>query len=327
MLIVGTADGTYRVTGVADGGDISVQKPLDTPRAERVRQFNAVDGVFAATEAGLYYTTDGTDWTDLGVPRDSVWAVTVSPTGDHLYAGTVPAHVYATPLPADDITSDGLDWRELDGFQDLPSREEWGVPRHDNKARVRDLCIHPNSPSRLIAGVEPGGVHVSTDAGDSWTERNETVHDDIHSLHVVADGEVLAATGRGLYRTVDAGQTWTRLDEGFEQRYFRTVYEHEGTIYASAACVPPSDRWETSAADPALFASTNGTSLERLDTPCPEEVVVGWTTTDDSLLGVTHRGTILGLQDNAWGVVGGLPSEETIPGCYYNLTWDNNGTD
>lgn len=321
MLVAGTEDGAYRVTGLSDARDTVVRRVLDAPRVERVRQFDAVDGVFAATEAGLYYSTDGHDWIDLHVPKAPVWAVTVSPNGDRLFAGTVPAHVYVTSLPAGEISPQNLSWRELEGFQELPSRDEWGVPRHDNMARVRDLCIHPESPDRIVAGVEPGGVHVSTDGGQTWEERNDGVHDDIHRLHVVADGEYLAATGRGLYRTATAGRSWTRLDENVEQRYFRTVFEYEGDVYASAARVPPSNCWETAEAAPVLITWHDGTTLDRLDSPCPDEVVVGWTGTDETLLGVTHRGTILRKQGDTWGVTGELPSSETIPGCYYNLTW------
>jgi photosystem II stability/assembly factor-like uncharacterized protein len=193
-------------------------------------------------------------------------------------------------------------------------------------ARVRDLCIHPDAPTRLVAGVEPGGVHVSGDGGETWTERKTGVHDDIHSLHVVADGEYLAATGRGLYRTVNAGRSWTRLDETVEQRYFRTVYQYDGALYASGACVPPSNCWETAEAAPALFRCSDGTSLDRIDSPCPDEVVVGWTTADETLIGTTHRGTILRTRGDTFEIAGELPSAETIPGCYYNLTWYDDGT-
>jgi hypothetical protein len=319
MLVAGTGDGAYRVIGVSSGSAADVQTVLDVPRVERVRQFDAVDGVFAATGNGLYHSTDGNDWVDLRVPRNPVWAVAASPTGDRLYAGTVPAHVYVTSLPAEGISPRKLDWRELEGFQALPSREEWGVPRHDDEARVRDLCLHPESPERIVAGVEPGGVHVSADGGETWTERNEGVHDDVHGLHVVDDGEYVAATGRGLYRTANAGRAWTRLDGAVEQRYFRSVSQYDGALYASAACVPPSDRWETAAADPALFTSADGASLDRLASPCPDEVVVGWTATDDRLLGATHRGTLLATRGETVTVVGDLPSTDTIPGCYYDL--------
>jgi hypothetical protein len=321
MLVAGTESGAYGVTGVTDGGPLDVEVVLDAPRVERVRQFDAVDGVFAATSAGLYYSPDGRDWGDLAVPVDPVWAVTVSPDGERIYAGTVPTHVFVASLPGDGLVPQSVEWRKLEGFRELPSRDDWGVPRHDGKARVRDLCIHRASPGRVVAGVEPGGVHASVDGGVTWAERDTGVHEDVHSLHVVADGEYVAATGRGLYRTTDAGRSWMRLDDGVDQRYFRTVYEYEGVLYASAACVPPSNRWETREANPALFASRDGRSLERLDSPRPDEVVVGWTATEGALVGATHRGTIIETDGETWRVLGTIPTTETIPGCYYNLAW------
>lgn len=319
MLVVGTADGAYRVRGVRDAGDVTVEKGLDASRVERVRWVDAVDGVFAASSDGLCFSTDGREWTDLGVPVDPVWAVAVSPDGERVYAGTVPTHVYAAAVPEAGLQSGRVEWHEVDGFRDLPSRDEWGVPRHDGNARVRDLCVHRDSPERLVAGVEPGGVHVSPDGGETWTERRDGVHEDVHSLHAVGDGEYVAATGRGLYRTTNAGRTWTRLDADVEQRYFRTVYEHDGVLYASGACVPPSDRWETPAADPALFACRDGESLERVDSPRPTEVVVGWTTTNGVLVGATHRGTLLRQHGDSFVVAGAVPTTDTIPGCYYDL--------
>lgn len=61
----------------------------------------------------------------------------------------------------------GTSWRELEGFQELPSREEWFTPRHRNKAHVRSLDTHPDTPDRVIAGVKIGGVHPSDDHGET----------------------------------------------------------------------------------------------------------------------------------------------------------------
>jgi hypothetical protein len=118
----------------------------------------------------------------------------------------------------------------------------------------------------------------------------------------------------------DAGHSWTRLDDHVNQRYFRTVYQYDGVLYASAANVPPSDQWKTPDAEPALFTSQTGTPLERTDTPCADEVVVGWTILDEMLIGATHRGTLLKTQGETWEITGELPRSEPIPGCYYNLT-------
>jgi hypothetical protein len=319
MLIVGTADGAYAVTGLPDSAELRVRKVLDTPRVERVRTFDGVEGVFAAAETGLYHSRDGSEWTDLGVPVETVWAVTVAPDGETIYAGTRPTHVYAAPLPEPgQVPAAALDWEELAGFQTLPGRENWGVPRHGDMAQVRDLCIHPASPERIVAGVEPAGVHVSTDGGETWEARREGVHEDIHGLHVVDDGEYVAATGRGLYRTTDAARTWRRLDTA-DQRYFRAAHEYDDVLYASAACVPPAEFWETPEADPALFWSADGETLERISAPHDDEVIVGWATSSVGLLGVTHRGTILRRSDGEWSVAGDLPTEESIAGCYYSL--------
>ncbi|WP_232702795.1 WD40/YVTN/BNR-like repeat-containing protein [Halobacterium wangiae] len=321
MLIAGTGDGAYSVTGLAGGGDTAVAKVLDAPRVERVRQFDAVDGVFAATKAGLYYSRDGSDWVDLRVPEETVYAVVVSPDGERIYAGTRPTHVYVSSLSQDGhVRPEALDWRELAGFRDLPSRDEWGVPRHDNVAKLRSLCAHPDSPDRIVAGVEPGGVHVSEDRGETWDERSDGVHDDVHKLYTERDRVYVAATGVGLYRSTDVGRSWTRLDETVEQRYFRSVYSHDGVLYTSAACVPP-NRWDQREADPAVFQCRDGTTLAAVAFPCPDEVVVGWTTVGDDLVAVTHRGTVLRRRDGGWTTVADIQPPDTLPGRYCNLTW------
>ena len=322
MLVAGTGDGAYRVTGVEEPGETTAERVLDVPRVERVRQFDSVEGLFAATKAGLFYSLDGTEWTNLQVPEEIVYAVGVSPDGDRIYAGTRPTHVYVSPVPSGtDLSRPGAyEWGELDGFRELPSRDEWGVPRHDNIAQVREICTHPDAPERVVAGVEPGGVHVSDDGGETWEERREGVHDDIHELRVVSDREYLASTGVGLYRTADAGRSWTRLDEGVDQRYFRAAYVHDDVLYTSAACVPP-NRWEDDDADPALFECRDGRALEAVASPRPDEVVVDWIEVGGDLLGATHRGTLLRNRSGELTVVGEIPTLDTTYGRYVSLSW------
>ncbi|UPM44956.1 WD40/YVTN/BNR-like repeat-containing protein [Halocatena salina] len=107
---------------------------------------------------------------------------------------------------------------------------------------------------------------MSEDGGETWTERTDSVHDDIHELRLIDASEYLASTGVGLYRTTDCGRTWTRLDMDVKQRYFRAACLHDGTLYASAACVPP-NRWEEPDANPALFECRDGVTLECVKSP------------------------------------------------------------
>ncbi|NEU56970.1 glycosyl hydrolase [Halorussus sp. MSC15.2] len=319
MLLAGTYDGVYR----ADGPRFdSAERVLDAGRVVRVRRFDGWDGVFAATKSGLYRSTDGGDsWTDLEVPREEVYSVLGDPVGgessrgddEHrrdsldgkrLYAGTHPAHLYVSE-------DEGETWRELSGFQDLPSRDRWHTPRHRDEAHVRSLGAHPETPDRVVAGVEVGGVHVSEDRGERWAERRSGVHDDVHHVLVRGPDHYVASCGGGLYRTGDAGEMWLRLDSDVDQTYFREAFAHDGTLYAAAAQSSPGT-WEGArGADAALFESENdGDTLESVPYPGqPEEVVLSWTAdADGRVFAGTNGGSVILRASGEWVEAGELPA-------------------
>ncbi len=296
-LLLGTEDGVYRAPDVQLEDATQV---LDAGRAIRVRQFG--EAVYACTKTGLYCSTDsGRTWSDLGVPLKEVYSVCASPDGEQLYAGTHPAHLYVS----DD---DGGSWRELDGFQELPSRDEWYTPRHRNEAHIRSLDTHPDAPNRVIAGVEVGGVHVSDDSGETWTERRDGVHDDIHHVLVRSPEEYIASCGGGLYRTEDAGRSWIRLDEELSHRYFREAIAHDGRLYAAAARSSPGTWRGESGADAALFVSDD--DGETFSTPSypggPQEVILAWTVADGQVIAGTNGGRTIIETDDGWETLGVL---------------------
>ncbi|MFB6221864.1 MAG: WD40/YVTN/BNR-like repeat-containing protein, partial [Halolamina sp.] len=325
MLFAGTDDGIYRLSGIEDGDDTTVQKIHDGGEVMRLRRFDAYDGVFAATESGLYHSLDGEDWTNLNVPEEKVYSVAADSDG-RLYAGTRPAHVYAAS-PDETSPVDGTEtpqresaWQELDGFRDLPSQSDWQLPRHDDLAQVRDLHAPAGAPGRVVAGVEVGGVHLSDDGGETWIERRDGVDDDIHELHVVGPAEYLAATGFGLFRTTDAGESWTRLDDGFDQRYFRSAAAVDGDLYAGAN-VAHTATWSDEDADAELFRSSDGERLEPVDHPRPAETVTGLAGIDGYLVAATYHGTVMLETDEEWRVLGSLSAPGEPAGSYIPLCW------
>lgn len=299
-LLIGTQDGVFRsVDATLEGAE----RVLDGGTALRVRTFAAVEGVFAATRTGLYRSRDeGLTWDRLDVPREEVYSVVVDPEADRLYAGTHPAHLY--------VSSDrGETWDELVGFQELPSREEWYTPRHRNEAHVRSLGVHPRTPERVIAGVEVGGVHVSEDRGETWTERREGVHDDVHHVLVLDADVYVASCGGGLYRTDDAGRSWTRLDTDIDHTYFREAFASRGRLYAAAARRPPGTWQGQTGADGVVLESTDrGDTFEQASYPgSPNEVVLAWTEADGRVLAGTNDGRVL-ARDDEWITVGRVPA-------------------
>jgi photosystem II stability/assembly factor-like uncharacterized protein len=306
MLLIGTSEGVYRasVDEIDDATHV-----LDSERVLRVRQFG--DMVFAATRSGLFRSTDGgATWSDLSVPQREVYSVLRSPDGERLYTGTHPAHLYVS-------TDSGDSWRELEGLQDLPSRDTWHLPRHRNAAHVRSLGAHPDAPERIVAGIEVGGVHVSDNNGETWTERRVTGFDgpninDVHHVLVQGADTYIASCGGGLYRTHDAGQSWTRLDIDLDHTYFREAFVADGRLYAAAARDPPPTWGGERGPDAALFESTDGgDTFETVSYPeGPEEFILAWTALDDgdSVLAGTGGGHVLQRTDGEWTLIGSVPS-------------------
>ncbi|MFB6301049.1 MAG: WD40/YVTN/BNR-like repeat-containing protein [Halobacteriales archaeon] len=314
-LYIGTNDGIYRTENVPfDDAD----RVLDCGRVAQVDTFVGVDGVFAATESGLYRSTDGGDrWQSLEVPRTPVWSVLVTADGTY-YAGTAPAHLYRA-------TDNGPTWSEIDSLQEQPSRAAWTSPVGDN-ARLRTIGAHPET-GLLVVGVEAGKLHISRDDGDTWREQN-TLPDDIHHVLVTGPEELVVSTGflgldgrdpGGLYRTLDAGGTWDRLDAGTDRSYFRESIRHDGRLYAAAAGNSPGAWRDTAGPDAAMYELMDG-RLETIPYPgAPGEVVIAWATAPDTLFAGTAAGPagrVVARSD-----AGDWISAGTVPTDVRSLAW------
>jgi hypothetical protein len=324
MLYAGSDDGVYRTEGIDKPGEVTTEQVLESGRVYRVRRFDGLDGLFAASESGLYHSASGTAWRDLRVPEVEVYSVVASPSGDRLYAGTRPARVFVADT-AGGFPSDEDDWRPLAGFEDLRERSDWGIPRHGGKAQIRRLCTHPATPGRVVAGLEVGGVFLSDDRGNSWTARHVegfgVPHpDDVHHLTLGDSDTFVVSTGSGLFRSTDAGRTWARLDEGHPQWYFREAFVHDGVTYAGGA-QGPSPTWDEET-DHALFERRNGQEIESVETPVPDELAIGWCVAEGNIFAVTHRGSLLRRDPDGYRAVASVPTPGELRGRYLPLAWE-----
>ena len=211
--------------------------------------------VYIATEhSGLFVTDDGgAVWKRAkpNVPRLTTNALLALPGA--ILAGTWPAALYRA--------SNGGGWRELNGVR-LGATGGSFPPSPELSARVRFLAADDKSPRRLFAAIEVGGLLISDDDGESWTQVTAGLDDpDVHQILPSAKhrGVVLAACGEGIYRSEDCGQSWKNVTPAGARTFGSSVMEDGGgTLYLGISLGRPNTWLRSERANAALYVSKNG---------------------------------------------------------------------
>ena len=168
---------------------------------------------------GLKRSADGGDtFEDLDLPEHDVFSVAVSPVDGAVYAGTEPSRLFRS----DDR---GDTWEELVALQEIPSKPTWSFPPRPWTSHVRWIAPSPHDPSRLLVGIELGGLMVSDDGGETWNDHRDGAQKDVHSLawHPRTEERAYEAGGGGSAWSADGGWTWAPADDGRDRNYTWSV--------------------------------------------------------------------------------------------------------
>jgi photosystem II stability/assembly factor-like uncharacterized protein len=211
--------------------------------------------IYVATEhSGLFVSDNGgAEWKRAkpNVPRLTTNALLALP--GTILAGTVPAALYSA--------SNGSGWRELEGVR-LGATGGSFPPSPELGARVRFLAADNESPRRLFTAIEVGGILISDDAGQNWSQVSSGLDDpDVHQILPSAEhkGLVIAACGEGAYRSEDRGERWEKVTPSGPRTFGSAVTEDgSGVIYLGMALGRPNTWLRKERADAALFVSNNG---------------------------------------------------------------------
>jgi photosystem II stability/assembly factor-like uncharacterized protein len=321
MLIVGTASGIYGYE-LQHGEWNPIVRALEGEPVTALAATNARGPLLAAVRhKELYQSHDGgRDWsTDL----DGVSAKCLAFGSDgSVYLGTDPAAIYCK-------RSGETGFRELGTVRALPSFPMWTFPTPPHIGNIHDLACPASDPATVYAAVEVGGVIVSRDRGETWTESKEGLHLDVHSVACVPGdrGDVLyAATGQGFFRSQDAGESWESACAGLASVYLvpLAVHPREQQVLFTAATQGRPRYWRERATGAActIYRSENGGStwtgiMRGLPETLPGAVEV--LATDPSDVDTVYAGTIDGMilvspsRGESWQVVAqGLPPIEAM---------------
>lgn len=187
---------------------------------------------FGAVNGGIWKTTDaGTVWMPIfdGQPVGSIGAIAVAPSDPKtIYAGTGESDIRS------DLSSGSGVYKSIDGGS------TWTHIGLEDTRQISRIVIDPRNPNVVYVGAlghaygpnEQRGVYKSVDGGTSWTKVLGPSPDIGISDLAICSGNpqlLFAGTwnthrppwstyapidgpGGGLYRSQDAGETWSRLN-------------------------------------------------------------------------------------------------------------------
>ena len=263
ILYAGTNSGVYRSSngghswsraGVTLTGRLVLSLAMDPSNSSVL---------YAGTDREVFKSTDGgTEWSlsSAGLLETSIWSLVV----DYVDPGTLYA---GTDDGVFQSANGGQRWqRKSEGMPDklrvqvlvmdphipgiLCAATEKGVYRTSDPAGtwqaflegigeniVHDLVTDPSNASTLYAAVGTDGVSRSINGGKSW-ESTGGMHELVLTLAInpARPQVIYAGTGRGVYSSSNAGQSWEPRNEGLVNAnvlLFAMLPQHPEKLYAS----------------------------------------------------------------------------------------------
>ena len=149
-----------------------------------------------------------------------IWALEPGGLPGRLWAGTMPGGLFRSE-------DGGESWALNEALWLAPQRRQWGGVAGGEQPGISSVLIDPRDPADIRVGVSTGGVWASTDSGASWQIINrgmradymppelagEPIAQDVHQLaHCAAYPEIVwCQHHNGVFRSEDAGESWTEL--------------------------------------------------------------------------------------------------------------------
>jgi len=194
---------------------------------------------------------------DLGSSVERVWQIQPGPAGDPdvLYAGTQPSALFRS-------ADRGESFELVRSLWDHPHRSEWGAGFGGQA--IHTIVPHPDDGQRLTVAMSTGGVYQTADGGRSWNPTNQGIPASffpdpwpefgqcVHKVaaHPARPDRMFAQNHGGVYRSDDAGRTWTSIADGLPADFGFPIVVHPhdpDTVFvfplaADSERIPPGGR-------------------------------------------------------------------------------------
>lgn len=189
---------------------------------------HAVRGVMTSHGDGVYKSTDaGRTWEHMGLDTSrAISRIRIHPSNpDHVYVAVQGAPYGPTQERGIYRSTDGgTSWQQILHVGNTSGASDLAMDPTNPRILYAAFWDHLRTPWEVRSGGDGSGIHKSTDGGDTWKEIGsdpETGFPELTgkmSVSVSADPDRLYALveadpGGGLYRSEDAGESWSLVNE------------------------------------------------------------------------------------------------------------------
>jgi len=173
---------------------------------------NYLDYVFAGTLGdGILRSIDnGGNWTQITLSNNNVYSLlSVNPTTS-IFAGTGGGKIFRS-------TDNGF------GFNQV-----YASPLSSSKVKV----LASDSNNVVYAGLDTGGILISTDNGNTWTQSTFT-YSNVNVIIFSSNGNIFVGTGEnGVYQSIDNGSNWNQINTGLTNTSINAlVFDNNNYLY------------------------------------------------------------------------------------------------
>ncbi|MDH2429638.1 exo-alpha-sialidase [Sphaerisporangium sp. TRM90804] len=178
---------------------------------------------------------------ETGAALTRVWQLAPGPAGapEVVYAGVEPSALFRS-------TNGGVTFELVKSLWDHPHREHW-TPGYGGMA-IHTVLPHPSDEKRVTVAMSTGGVYCTSDGGESWEAANNGVRAHflpdpypefgqcVHkvAVHPERPEQLFLQNHGGVYRSDDAGASWSSIAEGLPSDFGFPIVVHPhrpGVVY------------------------------------------------------------------------------------------------